>query len=137
MQTQPNNYSCGVYAVVNALLALGDKHSPQEVRQYTGTTSEGTSEHGILNALKAYGYPAKEYVSNQTNPAWRWVLKNSIHYPLILIVEKWEHWVVVAGRIQNKVILIDSDPKNTVEVLSKWELLEKWGYRGYYGIRVG
>lgn len=136
MKTQPNNYSCGVYAVINALLTLGDEKSPKEVQELTGTDKNGTSENGILNALINFGYQPKEYKTNNKDNAWRWVLSNSIEHPLILIVENWEHWVVIAGRIKNKVIWIDSDPKNTVRILNKQELIELWGYRGYYGIRV-
>lgn len=136
MQTQPNNYSCGVYAVVNALSAVGENLNPVEVAEYTQTTRAGTSETGIINALRMYGYQTHEYRTKQPINAWKWVLHNSIQHPLILLVEKWEHWVVIAGRIKNKVMLIDSDPKNSVAVVGKQELLERWGYRGYYGIKI-
>lgn len=136
MKTQPDEYSCGVYAVINALSAIGDEKSPDEVLEYTETDENGTSEKGIKNALEAFGYIVQEYTTHNSNNAWRWVLTNSINYPLILIIEKWNHWVVIAGRLKNKVILIDSDPKNTVAVLGKFELLNKWGYRGFYGIKI-
>lgn len=135
IKTQPNNYSCGIYSIINSLIVFGDNKSPEEIKEFTHTTSRnGTDEIGIKNALNNLGYTTKEYLTQNKNNAWRWVLNNSINYPLILYLDKKEHWIVVAGRIRNKVILIDS--LDTAHIVGKEELLSRWGNQ-YYGIRIG
>ena len=134
MKYQPDNYSCGIYSIINALEAFGDKKSPIEVKYLTDTNKNGTSEKGILTALKEFGYKPVEYKTTNPNNAWKWVLNNSINYPLILIVDEWEHWIVVAGRIKNRIIYLDS--KEGCFIYDKKSLLDKWSYKGYYGIKI-
>ena len=134
IKTQPNNYSCGIYAIINALIAFGDNKSPAEIQEYTNTTyRNGTSEKGIKNALNEFGYKTKEYKTQNKDNAWRWVLNNSINYPLILYLNT-DHWAVIAGRIKNRVILIDSYDNPSID--NKEELLEKWYNIWYWGLKV-
>ncbi len=133
IRTQPNDYSCGIYSIINSLIVFGDSKSPKEVGEFTFTTENGTTEKGIINALNNFGYKTKVYKSSNGENAWRWILNNSINYPLILYVDN-DHWIVIAGRISNKVILIDSWEK--AEIIGK-ELLERWYCsREYFGIKV-
>jgi ABC-type bacteriocin/lantibiotic exporter with double-glycine peptidase domain len=135
IKTQPNNYSCGIYSIINSLIALGDEKSPEEVQELTKTTFEGTDTKGILNALDGFGYKYRKYNTRDRNSAWRWVLNNSVSYPLILYLDG-DHWAVIAGRIQNRVILIDSF--DTVHITDKAELLTRWNnYNWYWGLRIG
>jgi ABC-type bacteriocin/lantibiotic exporter with double-glycine peptidase domain len=135
IKTQPNDYSCGIYSIINSLIVFGDSKTPQEVGEFTLTTTEGTDTKGIYNALDNFGYKYKVYKSKNKDNAWRWVLNNSIMYPLILYLDK-DHWAVVAGRIRNKIILIDSF--DTAHIDNKEELLTRWNNSGsFWGIKVG
>lgn len=136
MKYQPDNYSCGIYSIINALEVYGDRKSRDEVIEVSGTTKEGTDKYGILNALKEFGYNPIEYKTNNKENAWKWVITNAINYPLILIVDERDHWIVIAGRIRNKIVYIDSSVNEGCFILDKSQLLEKWGYRGYYGIKI-
>lgn len=119
IKTQPDNYSCGVYSIINALIVYDEELSRKEVQNLTGTTLNGTSEKGLQKALTKLGYKYRVYDSKNKNNSWRWVLNNSNKKPLILYVDK-DHWLVIAGRIQNKVIALDG------HILNKKELLERW-----------
>jgi ABC-type bacteriocin/lantibiotic exporter with double-glycine peptidase domain len=134
IKTQPNNYSCGIYSIINSLIVFGDSKTPEEVGEFTSTTKEGTDTPGIYNALDNLGYKYKVYKTRNKNNAWRLVLTNSINYPLILYLDK-DHWAVITGRIKNKVILIDSF--DTAHIDNKQELLARWSNFGnFLGIKV-
>jgi|WetSurMetagenome_2_1015567.scaffolds.fasta_scaffold08886_6 ABC-type bacteriocin/lantibiotic exporter with double-glycine peptidase domain len=133
LKTQPDNYSCGIYSIINALMIYGENLSREEVINLTHTTRNGTDEKGLINALEELGYKYKIYTTKNKDNAWRWVLSNSANYPLILYVDK-DHWLVVAGRIKNKVILLDS--VDTAHIVDKQELLKRWQDTNYWGIKV-
>ena len=116
---QPNNYTCGIYAIVN----LTGK-SPEIVSQYTDTTREGTTEEGIINCLIKLGYKPKEYRSNNPNNAYRWLKRNNS----VILVDKWDHWIA----IKNNTVYDSIEGNNPLTR----DILEKWSYRGYYGIRL-
>lgn len=132
VKIQPDNYSCGIYSVINALLVYGENLSREEIKPLTGTTSrEGTDEKGIQKALTELGYRYKVYTTKKSDNAWRWILNNSKNRPLILYLDK-NHWLVVAGRVKNKVILIDSC--SSAEIIGKKELLLRW--KPYWGMSI-
>ena len=134
IKTQPNDYSCGIYSIINSLMVYGDSKTPEEVNLFTLTTKEGTDTKGIYNALSNFGYKYRVYKTKNKNNAWRWVLNNSIKYPLILYLDR-DHWAVISGRIRNKVILVDSF--DTVHIDNKTELLSRWSNLGnFWGLKV-
>lgn len=136
IKTQPDNYSCGIYSIINALLVYDDHRNREEIKELSKTTyRKGTDEIGIKNCLTELGYKSREYVTKNKNAAWRWVLKNSISYPLILCTEDNQHWAVVIGRIRNKVILVDYED---IKIIGKQELLLDWSYKGsFWGLKIG
>jgi hypothetical protein len=135
IKTQPDNYSCGIYSIINSLIVYGDSYTREEAKEVSGTTyRNGTSEKGIQHALSCIEYSSKEYLSKQEDHAWRWVLKNSTTSPLILIVDKNEHWRAVIGRIRNKGSIIGD---KYTQIVDKSELLARWkSSDGFYGLKV-
>jgi ABC-type bacteriocin/lantibiotic exporter with double-glycine peptidase domain len=133
-RTQPDDYSCGIYSIINALIVYGENKSRREVGALTQTTENGTDEEGIKQALTELGYKHRVYTSQNGNNAWRWILRHAGFNPLILYVDG-DHWLVVAGRIQNKVVLLDS--LNNAHIVNKTELLDRWkDKKSYYGISI-
>jgi len=60
--------------------------------------------------------------------------------PVIVCVEEWEHWALIAGRQGDQYVRIDSAQRDVVGRMS-WEKLRKWmactaENRPYYGIAV-
>ncbi len=134
LQTQPDGYSCGIYSIINALSVYDEELSRLKVGALTDTTKKnGTNERGIQKALCELGYKYRVYKTENPNLAWRWVLRHSINHPLILYVDH-DHWLAVAGRVRNKVILLDS--YDTAHVVGKKELLERWQDKNYWGMII-
>lgn len=141
--TQPNRWSCGTLAILNAITALGGETDYETVYRAVGNTvRDGTDEYGILEGLIELGYRGWEYKGKNPDSAWRYVSERCGEYPIVLLVDDWRHWVVATGKLGNKVVVVDSDPNKKKNesgalVLSKPELLERWKYRGgFYAIRV-
>jgi ABC-type bacteriocin/lantibiotic exporter with double-glycine peptidase domain len=131
IKTQPDNYSCGIYSIINALTVYGEELSREEVKPLTGTTRNGTDEKGLQKALTELGYKYRVYQTKNKNNAWRWVLNNAKNKPLILYVDG-DHWLVAAGRIKNKIILLDS--VDNAHIVGKEELLKRW--KPYWGMSL-
>ena len=150
MKLQNNSYSCGVYAVMNAAKCLGIDLPRKKIVQYSGTTKNGTSERGIIRTLRRNKFIAHEFefssysYDNNKKRAIR-ILKNSLRNsnPVILCVDKNNHWCTVIGMLGNKFILFDSDmdlenkKEHGTQIVKENELVERWAnYKNFYGIRV-
>lgn len=112
MLLQRDNYSCGVYAVVNACLALGHDHTSEisQIRQWAGTTKEhGTDEKGIARALQQLQYSVQE-LRDQPLDQLLVSIRASLDRgsPTILCVDGVDHWVAVIGSVHDRVIIFDS-----------------------------
>jgi hypothetical protein len=112
MLLQPDTWSCGVYAIVNACLALGHDHTSEiaRIKQLAGTTKEnGTDEKGIACALRVLQYSVQE-LRGQPLDALLTSIRASLDRgsPTILCVDGVDHWVVVIGSIHDRVVIFDS-----------------------------
>lgn len=148
MHFQTNGYSCGPAAVQNALLVHHRRVSQRSLRALCETNEvEGTDEQGVLRALLAYGYAPDEWSGDVARDAERWLLASLIAgRPVVLCVDRWEHWVTLIGAVGRQVVLYD--PARGVERLRvlRWsDLRKRWEAarrdRGrsprFYGVGVG
>lgn len=137
MRFQADRYSCGVFAIMNALRAAGVKVSEKRVRAHSGTTEEhGTSEHGIRNALERIGWVGEDLVADTKAKTFQALLSAlDGGSPVILCVDDDQHWVAAVGRCGKNVIVHDSGrtKKNKAEhgsqVYTKKKLTERWENR--------
>jgi ABC-type bacteriocin/lantibiotic exporter with double-glycine peptidase domain len=133
MRIQEHKYSCGAAAVANALRCLGKKVSEGKVRRLARTDKDGTTEFGVLRALDELGYVGEVHYS--------WDAKKLIGVldqcmeagePVIIAADDDTHWSLVAGKLGDRYVYIDSDTvkrnvkENGVYVLSIKELLKFW-----------
>ena len=149
MKYQKDPYSCGAAAIVNALRCFGRKVSEMKVRSFSNTTSDGTDEKGILNALKSLKFEGKSFELSDKNEALK-ILRTALNKgnPSILCIQQSQHWVTVVGMADNGTKFIVADPAKTVRnlaengvyVLSKKELLKTWQWlpveKPFFGIVV-
>lgn len=135
MKFQRNTWSCGAATVRNILRCFGLKVSELDIRTYSNTSKEfGTSENGIMDSIRAFGYTAVEHHFDDSSEAWEW-LHDTLYSgkPVILAVENWEHWVAAIGSLGRTGIVV-FDPsnfkvnkhENGTHVWDKKKLIHKW-----------
>lgn len=137
MKLQKNTYSCGIFATINALRALGIKVTERRVKAHTGTTkAQGTNQWGILSALERLedvGIIAKEHRFDTEDEAWQTLCDLiSNGSTAIIAVYKENHWVTAVGINGDRVILCDSDygkrnkRENGVWIFDRAQLFKRW-----------
>jgi ABC-type bacteriocin/lantibiotic exporter with double-glycine peptidase domain len=145
MKYQKDSYSCGAAAVVNALRCFGRKVSEMKVRGFSDTSSEGTSEAGIVQALKGLGFDGTPFDTPDADKAIKILHDCSKRgEPVIICVQNLQHWVTVIGVLDQSRRYIISDPaktvrnmaENGVHVVSEKEIRKTWQCRNgnFFGI---
>jgi ABC-type bacteriocin/lantibiotic exporter with double-glycine peptidase domain len=143
---QRDPYSCGVFAILNALRALGHNLSEKRIRAHTGTTkADGTAEHGIKQALERLSFDYEEV--NETDfsmASERIVEAMEAGHAAILLVQSGQHWAAAIGSNGWHLVIFDSQrtKKNKAEqgvhVLGGKKLQKFWTpYQGkFYALIV-
>jgi ABC-type bacteriocin/lantibiotic exporter with double-glycine peptidase domain len=143
MKIQPDSFSCGVYAVMNAARALGVVLKRKEIVKHSKTSKQGTTEKGVIRALKKHKFKVDTFSLPYIRAMPMLMDCINKNKPVIIYLSKEEHWCTVIGMIGDNFILFDSDneihnvKENGVQILSAEELAERWEDRTYYyGITV-
>lgn len=137
---QTNRASCGPAALQNALEALGIIRTEAELITLTGQTANGTSPKQIIRAIRAIGEAtrgdtfAARKGGEATIALWHCISQEG--RPVILCVDKFEHWVACTGYIGNRFVIVDSAELGLVDYYTGPELIERWTgpNGGFYGI---
>jgi len=144
MRYQKDSFSCGAAAVVNAVRCFGRRIAEKNVRVFSNTTPEdGTSEEGIISALRGLGHGAESFEFMTRVAAADQLRENLMQgRPSIICIQNLQHWVTVVGMIGNKFVIFD--PANTkgnklengMHILSLRNLKRLWQARNgrYFGI---
>lgn len=145
MKLQRDSYSCGAVALVNALGAMGRRVSERDARKYSGTTEKGVTQHGLLQAIEAFGF-VHETMEAAFDEAYE-----KLHAHLaagsaaILETEDSNHWEAAVGVLGARIVVLDgqravnSRAQAGVLVLSPRQLRSYWtpaGPTGRYGILI-
>jgi len=144
MKFQRDAYSCGVFAILNGAEALGVHLTERAVRQHTGTTKDGTTQHGVMNALERLGFVGTAFTETNKDAAYDRVLTAVREgKTVILNVEEEQHWVVAIGACGRRVVTFDSYNSKVCKAAGgteAWDTrsLRKWWTKQvdgkYYGI---
>jgi len=141
MKFQAYKSSCGPAALCNALAALGIERTEDELTLLCKTRAEtGTSLRQLLAAIKAVstpdqrllGEPMRWRTSDQAQVGlWYYIAERG--RPVILCVDRFEHWVVATGHLGTRFAIIDSSDNRMVIYYTLGELAERWeGPNGWY-----
>lgn len=107
---QHNNWSCGPYALKHAMLAYGIDIDPEIVMRKSHSIKDyGTTAHGLAKGAKSFGMTLSEITEFSEKKAKQLLLmflKRKI--PLLLSVDKDEHWIAAIGYKKKKIIIADS-----------------------------
>lgn len=145
MRYQSNRASCGPASLHNALAALGIKRSEDELIALCKQTKDGTSSAKLVAAIKAVSTAAQPTYGEAIK--WRdiesgvvglWYIVSERGRPVILCVDKFEHWVACVGYLGGRFMVVDSAEIGLVFYYTKEELEKRWEgpSGGFHGIVV-
>ncbi len=127
---QPNEWTCGPFALKNALIIHGIMVDEKEISRIAGTHWwSGTDEIQLAKAARAFGCDlqmVRKYQAERARRVLTSFLRQGI--PTLLCVQEWSHWIAVVKEEKGKFILLDSvDP--AVLTISSWSTLRNtWVY---------
>lgn len=130
LDRQPNNFTCGPYALKHALTMLGVLAEPQQVSRLAKPHWwSGTDEVRLARAARAYqcALPLVRKVDAQEA---RKAMVRSLGRgePVLTCVDDWEHWIVVVHHEKGRFVAIDSREMPVVVVMTWKELARRWVY---------
>lgn len=127
---QPNDWACGPYALKHALLALGRFVEAQEI----ATTARshwwsGTDEIRLARAAREYECDLVLERRRDAEDARKQLvafLRDQI--PVLLCVDRWEHWITVVRSEERRFVIIDSSCEPTMSILTWAQLRSRWRF---------
>ena len=151
MSYQKHPSWCAPAAVQIALQIQGVRIGQARLAHLMNTTEDGTDEDEIIRALGELNYGIQEFKSRHRGDARSWLLELAPVMPLILCVDRWEHWVCVAGQCGDRLWLFDPEltglnqNRNGAWALLPKTILKRWCTANrfsddlgtlYYGIAI-
>lgn len=127
---QPNDFTCGPYALKHALTVLGVLADPLHLTRLARTHWwSGTDETRLARAARAYGCTMPMVQFFEPDPARRGLVRYlSEGYPTLICVDGWEHWITVVHHERGRFVVLDSREAPVVGVLAWKELEARWRY---------
>lgn len=127
---QPNDWTCGPFALKYALVMHGKFENETEISRRAGANWwNGVDEIGLAKAAKHYGCVLKSVRRLDENKAKHLLisyLKKGI--PCLLCVDKWSHWITVINSDMKKFIAVDSEQSPVIQIYSWEQLKKRWAY---------
>jgi hypothetical protein len=127
---QPNDWSCGPFALKHALIALGqfttEARISKEAKPHWWT---GTDELRLAKAAAAFDCDL-ETIRLRTAEVAKKKLVDLLkaRIPVLLCVDQWSHWIVALRTEGNLFVIVDSDVDPVLNVVSWTRLRKRWRY---------
>ncbi len=142
----PISGTCSRHALRHALLMVRVSVTEQQLsaamnRPFWKSAIWGTDEQGIIDGAAQLGCSTTIIASKEAKQAKEQIDSAlGLGNPVIVCVDKWEHWAVLAGLVDDAYLCIDSDKTKVARIMS-WELVETWlecegEEKPYYGIVI-
>lgn len=117
LELQKNEYDCGPAVLLAVLKLNGIKAKYKEICTTAGTTPEaGTLGEGIVRVLVQYGFGARVWNTKKLKDIRPFMGTR----PLIVSVDKGNHWVVLLSVYKNNVVFFDPYYGTTICSLKKF-----------------
>jgi ABC-type bacteriocin/lantibiotic exporter with double-glycine peptidase domain len=143
IQRQRDPGTCGQHALKNALLQLNHTISKREAFTACGVTrkevnASGTDEKELIRAIRHFGYRYFVLDTYSRKAAHKFIDKHlDSGLPIIICVQWFQHWAVLAGKQEGKYHWIDSSDD---ELVGSWEIKDVLGWMRclfrYYAIAI-
>ena len=127
---QPNEWSCGPFALKHSLIALGKFVSEDDLARVAQTHWwSGTDELRLAKAARSADAELdiiRRYDENSARKALIGYLDRRL--PVLLCVDNWAHWIAVLRHQRGRFVIVDSNLDPVLEVLSWRNLAARWRY---------
>lgn len=124
---QPNEYSCGPFALKHALLALGRTADVSQIQAEAKTHWwAGTDEFQLARAARAFDCDLVLQRTNDAEQARKTLTKYlREQIPVLLCVDEWSHWITVLRAEDRRFVIVDSTDDPLLSVRT-WPQLRNW-----------
>jgi hypothetical protein len=128
IEPQPNLWQCGPFALKHALIVLGIFADEKTITRIAHSRSKsGTDEEQIARAAKHYDCEVPLIRRHDPEIA----RKELVRYlrrgiPALLCINDWNHWITVVKAEDGRFILLDSQDKAVLTILTWSELKTRW-----------
>ncbi len=125
---QPNDYTCGPFALKYAMNMFGVFVSDGLIIEKSGALWwDGTDEVGLERAANFFNFKFIGFSADTVRKAVKTLnmyLKNN--YPCVLSVDNWKHWITVVNYKSSKYVIINSGEAKVFYTLTAKELIDYW-----------
>ena len=128
LDRQPNDFSCGPWALKHALNVLGIIADPARLARIAKTHWwSGTDEVRLARAARAHDCDMPLIRRFDPDEARKVMVKHLRDgYPVLTCVDGWEHWITIVNHSKGKFVCLDSRGEPVVLVLDWKQLEERW-----------
>jgi hypothetical protein len=124
---QPNEWSCGPFALKHALLALGRMVDADEIAATARTHWwSGTNEIQLARAAREFECDLVLERRRDAEDARKVLVKHLREQtPVLLCVDEWSHWITVVRAEDRRFVVVDSNSDPLLSVRT-WPQLRNW-----------
>ncbi len=128
---QPNEWTCGPFALKHAMVTLGRAADANAIAQTARTHWwGGTNEIRLARAARSMDCDlVLERSSDAEDARKRLVRHLRGHVPVLLCVDQWSHWITVVGVEGRRFLVIDSEQDPVLTIHTWPQLRARWCYR--------
>ena len=130
---QPNDYTCGPFALKHALVTLGRLADEQTIASVANPHWwAGTDEVKLARAARYYDCDLPLLRRKDEERAWGSLVRCvDRSLPVLLCVDDWSHWITVVSHEHERFVVLDSRKEPVLKVLSWPQLRGRWEYWDY------
>lgn len=127
---QPNDWTCGPFALKHALIALGRLVEAQQIAAIARSHWwSGTDEIRLARAAREF--ECDLVLERRSDPET--ARKQLVRFlreqtPVLLCVDKWEHWITAVRADDRRFVVIDSTSEPVMNILTWAQLRARWRY---------
>ncbi len=130
---QPNEWTCGPFALKHALIALGKFVDATELAAAAKTHWwSGTDEIRLARAAREHECDLVLERRRDPEEARKLLvrlLREQI--PVLLCVEEWTHWITIVGYQDRRFVMLDSTDEPVMSVATWPQIRNKWRYHDF------
>lgn len=130
---QPNDWTCGPFALKHALVALGrltDENSIANIAHPNWWA--GTNEVQLARAAHRFDCDLPLVRRHDPERAFGTLERFVGHnVPVLLCIDDWGHWVTVVRHEHDRFVVLDSKTDPVVKVIGRRQLHSRWRYLDY------